>query len=179
MFHSSGSSPDLSCVTHTMMQVCPCGTVAGVKMIQFNTFYITGGIHQAIRWVCGDRHGTTEIVYKKAEGTPLARIAPGLKSVTHCLKVDLYVFDKVDDLFGGIQVGLNSADHKPHINIGNFFMLAVCLENQENGSHPTELRGSLGSRRHERTLGEEGVQAIKGEALHVEHSSQGTEADVP
>ena len=42
-----------------------------------------------------------------------------------------------------------------------------------------EFRGPLGSRGHECALGVEGVQAIKGEALHAEHSSQGTEADVP
>ena len=58
-------------------------------------------------------------------------------------------------------------------------MLAVCLEDQENGSHPTEFGGPLRSRGHECALGKEGAQAIEGEALHVEHSSQGTEADVP
>ena len=97
----------------------------------------------------------------------------------HCLKVDLYVFDEIEDLVGGIQAGLNSADHEPHVNISNFFMPAVHLEDQENGGRSTEFRGPLGSRGHERTLDEEGAQAVKGEVLHAEHPSQGTEADVP
>ena len=152
------------------MQQCKC-IPAGVKMIQFNTFYITGGIHQAIRWVHGDGHGATEIVYKKAKGTPLAGITPGLESITCCLKVDLYVFDEIEDLFGGIQAGFDSADHELHVNIGNFFMLAVCLENQENGGHPAELGGSLRLKRHKCPLCEELPQAVEGEVLHAEHLS--------
>ena len=58
-------------------------------------------------------------------------------------------------------------------------MLAVHLEDQENGGHPTEFGGPLRLRGHECTLSEEGAQAIEREALHAEHSSQGTEADVP
>ena len=162
-----------------MMQVHPCRTVAGVKIIWFNTFYITGGIHQAIRWVSGDGHGTIEIVYKKAKGMPLAGIAPGLESITCHLKVDLYVFDEIEDLFRGIQVRLNSVDHEPHVNIGNFFVLAVHLENQENGGHSAELEGSLKLRRYEHPICKELPQAIKGEALHAERSSQETKADVP
>ena len=161
------------------MQAHPRGTVVGVKMIWFNTFYVTGMIHQAIRWVHGDGHSATEIVYKKAKGTPLAGVAPSLESVMHHLKVDLYVIDKIEDLVGGIQAGFNSADHESHINIGNFFVLAVHLEDQENSSHPAAFGGPLRLRGHEHALGKEGVQAIKGEALHAEHLSQGTEADVP
>ena len=72
---------------------------------------------------------------------PLAGVAPSLKSIVHHLKVNLYVFDEIGDLVWGIQVGFNSADHESHVNIGNLFMLAVCLEDQENGSHPTEFGG--------------------------------------
>ena len=71
-------------------------------MIQFYTFYITGGIHQAIGRVHGDGHSAAEIVYTMAKGAPLARVTAGLESVMHHLKVDLYVFDKTEDLFGGI-----------------------------------------------------------------------------
>ena len=58
-------------------------------------------------------------------------------------------------------------------------MLAICLEDQENGSCPAEFGGPLRLRGHERTLSDEGMQAIEGEALHAECSSQRTEADVP
>ena len=50
-------------VAYTTMQVHPCRTVAGVKMIRFDTFDITGGIHQAIGRVRGDGHSTCEIVH--------------------------------------------------------------------------------------------------------------------
>ena len=42
-----------------------------VKMIRFDAFDITGGIHQAIGRVRGDGHNATEIVHKKAIGAPL------------------------------------------------------------------------------------------------------------
>ena len=154
-----------------MTQARPCRIVAGVKMIRFNILYVAGGIHQAIRRVHGDGHSAIEIVYKKAKGAPLAGVTPGLESVTCRLKVDLYVFDEIEDLVWGIQAGLNSADHESHVNVGNFFVLAVCLEDQENGGHPTELRGSCGSRGHECALGDESTQAVEGEALHAECSS--------
>ena len=128
-------------MAYATMQVHPRWIVAGVKMIQFNIFYVAGGLYQAIKWVCGDRHSIPEIVYKKAKGMPLARVAPGLESITHCLKVNLYVFDKIEDLVWGIQVGLSSADHESHINVSDLFMLAVCLGDQENGSCPAELLG--------------------------------------
>ena len=166
-------------MAYAAMQACPLGTVAGVEMIRFNTFYIIGRIHQAIRWVRGDGHSATEIVYRKTKGMPLARVAPGLESIMRHLKVGLYVFDKIEDLVGGIQAGLNSVDHESHINIGNFFMLAVHQEDQENGSHPAAFGGPLRSRGHERALSKEGSQGVKGGALHAEHSSQGTEVDAP
>ena len=62
-------------------------------------------------------------------------------------------------------------DNESHVNICDLFMLAVCLEDQENGSCPTELGGSLRLRGHEHALCNEFLQAIKGEVLHAEHLS--------
>ena len=89
-------------VAYTTMQAHPHGTVAGVEMIQFDAFDVTGGIHKAIGRVCGDRHGTTEIVHKKTISAPLAGVAPSLESITHCLEVALYVLDEIVDLAGAI-----------------------------------------------------------------------------
>ena len=89
-------------VAYTKMQACLSGTVASVEMIGFNTFDVTGGVHQAIGRVCEDRHNATEIVHKKAIGMPLAGITPGLESITHCPEVALYVLDEIVDLTGAI-----------------------------------------------------------------------------
>ena len=78
-------------VAYATMQAHPHGTVAGVKMIRFDAFDVTGGIHQALGRVHGDGHSTAEIVHKKAIGTPLAGVAPSLESIAHCLEVTLYV----------------------------------------------------------------------------------------
>ena len=106
-------------------------------MIRFDAFDVTGGIHQAIGRVRGDGYSTTEIVHKKTIGVPLVGVTPGLESIMCCLEVALYVLDEIMDLTAAILVGLNSADHESHINVGNFLMPAVCLEHQENGGHPT------------------------------------------
>ena len=87
---------------YTMMQACPRGTVVSVKMIGFDTFDITGGVHQAIGRVREDGHNAAEIIYKKAIGAPLAGIAPGLESVVCHLEVALYVPDEIMDLAGAI-----------------------------------------------------------------------------
>ena len=84
------------------MQAHPCGTVVSVKMIRFDAFDITGGLHQAIGRVHGDEHNVAEIVYKKAIEVPLAGIAPSLESIAHCLEVALYVLDEIVDLAGAI-----------------------------------------------------------------------------
>ena len=52
-------------MAYTTMQAHPCGTVAGVKMIRFDTFDVSGGIHQAMGRVRGDGHSAAEIVHKK------------------------------------------------------------------------------------------------------------------
>ena len=78
-----------------MMQTRPRGTVAGVEMIRFDAFDITGGIHQAIGRVHGDGHSIAEIVHKKAIGVPLVGVTPSLESVMCCLEITLYVLDKI------------------------------------------------------------------------------------
>ena len=87
---------------YTMMQAHPCETVASVEMIGFDTFDITGGVHQAIGRVCGDGHNAAEIVHKKAIDVPLARVTPSLESIACCLEVTLYVLDEIVDLAGAI-----------------------------------------------------------------------------
>ena len=78
---------------YTAVQAHPCGTVLSVEMIGFNTFDVSGGIHQTIGRVCWDGHDTAKIVHKEAIGMPLASITPGLESIAHLLEVDLYVLD--------------------------------------------------------------------------------------
>ena len=124
-------------LAYTTMQVCPQGTVAGVEMIPFDAFDVTGGIHQAIGRVRGDGHSATEVVHKKAIGAPLARVVPSLEGIAHCLEVTLYVLDKIEDLVGVISMGINTADHESHVNVGNFLVPAVRLKNQEDGGHST------------------------------------------
>ena len=120
----------------TMMQACPRRTVVSVKMIGFDAFDITGGVHQAIGRVRGDGHNPAKIVQKKAIGAPLAGVTPSLESVVCCPEVTIYVLDEIVDLAGAIQAGIYSADQESHVNFDNFLMPAVHLEHQENGSHP-------------------------------------------
>ena len=87
---------------YTTMQAYPCRTVPSVKMIRLDTFDITGGVHQTIVRVHWDGHNAAEIVHKKAIGTPLARVAPSLESIVHCLEVTFYVLDEVIDLAGAV-----------------------------------------------------------------------------
>ena len=87
---------------HTTMQAHPHGTVTSVKMIGFDAFDVTGGIHQAIGRVHGDGHNASEIVHIKAIGTPLAEVAPSLESVVCRSEVALYVLVEIGDLAGAI-----------------------------------------------------------------------------
>ena len=87
---------------HTMMQAHPHGTVMSVKMIGFDAFDVTGGIHQAIGRVRRDGHNAAEIVHEKAIGVPLAGVVPSLESVAHHSEVALYVLDEIRDLAGDI-----------------------------------------------------------------------------
>ena len=87
---------------YTTMQARPHRTVPSVKMIRFDAFDVTGGVHQAIGRVHGDGHNTTEIVHKEAIGTPLARVTPSFESVACRPEVTLYVLDEVTDLAGAV-----------------------------------------------------------------------------
>ena len=87
---------------YTTMQAHPHGTVASVKMIRFDAFEVTGGVHQAIGRVHGDGHNAAEIVHEKVIRVPLAGVAPGLESIMCHLEVTLYVLDEIMDLAGAI-----------------------------------------------------------------------------
>ena len=87
---------------YATMQAHPNGTVEGVKMIRFDAFDVTGGVHQAIGRIRGDGHNATEIVHEKAISAPLAGVAPGLESIVCCLEVTLCVLDEIVDLAGAI-----------------------------------------------------------------------------
>ena len=84
-----------------------------------------------------------KVADKEAKGMPLARVTSGLKSVMRCLEVDLYVLDEVQNLVWSIQVGLDPEDNESHVDICDLLMLAVCLEDQEDGRSPAELRRAL------------------------------------
>ena len=55
---------------------------------------------------------------------------PSLEGIAHLPEIDIYVLDEVVDLVGAVEVAINSADHKSHINIDNPLVLAVCLEHK-------------------------------------------------
>ena len=80
---------------YAAMQAHPHQIVVGVNMIWIHIPHVAGGVYQAVRRVCGDGHGTPKVADKKAKCTPLAGIASSLKSIMCCLKVNLYVLDKV------------------------------------------------------------------------------------
>ena len=87
---------------YTSVQAHPRRTVPSVKMIGFDAFDITSGVHQAIGRVHGDGHNATEIVHKQAIGMPLAGITPGLESIACHPEVALYVLDEIVYLAGAI-----------------------------------------------------------------------------
>ena len=87
---------------YTMMQAHPRRTVTSVRMVRFDAFDATGGIHQAIGRVCGDGHNAAEIVHKEAIGVALAGVTPGLESIVCHPEVALYVLDETGDLAGAI-----------------------------------------------------------------------------
>ena len=71
------------------------------------------------------------------------------------------------------------ADDESYIDVSDLLMLVICLEDEENGCSPIELEGALWHRGHERTLGDESLQAVKRDALHTEGLQYGTEVNVP
>ena len=58
-------------------------------------------------------------------------------------------------------------------------MSVICLEDKENGCHPTELKGTLHHGGHKCTLCNEFPQVVKGNVLHVEGMLYRAEVDVP
>ena len=161
------------------MQTCSGRVVAGVEVIRLHILHIAHEINEAIRWVRGDGHHTPIVVDKEAEGAPLAQVTPGFKGVTHCFQVDLYVRHEVENLFWGIEAGLDVVDYESYIDISDLLMLVVCLEDKENGCSPTELESALRHRGHKRALCDEFPQVVQGNALHAEGMLYGAEADVP
>ena len=61
----------------------------------------------------------------------------------------------------------------------NDLLVVICLEDEEYGCHPTELKGALHCRRHTCVLCDELLQVVQGNALHVKGVLDGAEADVP
>ena len=153
--------------------------VVGVKVVQLHVLHIAHGINKAIRWVCGDRHHVPIVVDKEAEGTPLTQITSSFKGVVCCFQVDLYVRHEVQDLFLGIEAGLDMAYYKSYTDIGDLLMLVICLEDEEYGCCPTELEGALCHGGHKCPLCNEILQVVQGNALHVKGALDGSEADVP
>ena len=104
-------------MAHAAVQVCSHWVVVGVKVVWLHIPHVTRGVDEAVQWIHGDGHCTPIVADEEAKSTPLASFAPGLKSITHHLEVTLYILDKVQDLVQSIQVGIDPADHEPHIDI--------------------------------------------------------------
>ena len=166
-------------VPYAVAQACSSQVVVGVKVVWFHIPHIARWVDEAVRQIHGDGHGAPIVADKEAKGLPLAGVAPGLKSIAHHLEVNLYILNKVQDLVWSLQVGLDPADHEPHIDICDPFMLAVCLEDKGDGSSPAELGRALWWQGHKRALSDEFPQMLKRDVLHVEGSSYGIKANVP
>ena len=96
-----------------------------------------------------------------------------------CFQVDLYVGHEVQDLFWGIEAGLDAAYYEPYVEVGDLLVLVIHFEDEEYGCHPTELEGALHSGGHKCTFCNELPQVVQGNALHVQGALDGAEADVP
>ena len=162
-----------------MVQVSSGGFVVGVKVDWFHVLHIARGINEAIRRVCGDRHHALIVVDKEAKGMPPTWITSSFKGVVCCFQVDLHVRHEVQDLFWGIEAGINMAYYESYVDIGDLLMLVICLKDEEYGFHPTELKGALCHRRHKHALCDELPQVVQGNALYVKGALDGAEADIP
>ena len=76
------------------MQQCRW-VVAGVEVVQLYVPHVACGVNEAVTWVRGDGHGAPIVADEEAKGMPLAGVAPSLKSISHCLEVNLYVLNEV------------------------------------------------------------------------------------
>ena len=166
-------------MANAVVQGCSCQVVVGIKVVWLHIPHIAGWVDEAVQRICGNGHHTPIVADKEVKGTPLAGVTPGLKSIPCHLEIDLYVPDKVQNLVWSIQVGLDPVDNESHVDICDLLMRAVCLEDQEDGSSPTELWRALQSGGHECDLSDEFLQMVKRDALHAECSSYGTKAKVP
>ena len=110
---------------------------------------------------------------------PLTWITSSFKGIMCHFQVNLYVRHKVQDLFWGIEVGLDAAYYESYVDISDLLMLVICLEDGEYGCHPTELEGALCHGKHKHALCNELPQVVQGNALHVKGLLDGAEADVP
>ena len=110
---------------------------------------------------------------------PLTQITSSFKGIACRFQVDLYVGHKVQDLFWGIEVGLDAAYYESYVHVGDLLMLVVHLEDKEYGCHPAELEGALCHRGHKCTLCDEFPQVVQGNALYVVGILDGAEANVP
>ena len=128
-----------SSTAHAVVQACTHWVVVGVEVVWVHVPNVAHWVDGAVWRIHGDGHCTLIVADEEAKGTPLARVTSGFKSITHCLEVALYVLNKVQDLVQSIQVGIDPVDHETHIDICDPFMLAICLENQEDGCSPAEL----------------------------------------
>ena len=168
-----------SSTVHAVVQACSCQVVVGIKVVWLHIPHIARWVDEAVQQICGDGHCTPIVTDEEARGTPFAQVAPSLKSVVCRLEVTLYIPNKFQDLVQSIQAGIDPVDHEPHIDVCDPFMLAICLEDQEDGSSPAELRRALQQWGHECTLSDEFPQMLKRDALHAEGLPYGTKANVP
>ena len=162
-----------------MAQVSSGRVVVGVEVVQLHILHVAHGINEAIRWVRGDRHHALIVVDKETEGMPLTWITSSFKGITCRFQVDLYVGHKVQDLFWGIEAGLDVAYYKSYVDISDLLMLVIHLEGKEYGCHPTELKGALHSRRRKMCPQQRASTGSPGNVLHVKGALDGAEADVP
>ena len=165
-------------MANAAVQASSSRIVVGVEVVRLHVPQVAHGINEAIRWVHGDQHHTLIVVDKEAKGASPTWITPSFKGVMCLFQVDLYVRHKVQDLFWGVEMGLDTADYESYVDVGDLLMLVIRLEDEEYGC-PTELEGALHCRRHKCALCDELLQVVQGNVLHVKGALDGAEADVP
>ena len=166
-------------MAYAVAQVSSGRAVAGVKVVQLYILHIAHGINEAIRQVPGDQHHALIVVDKEAKGAPLTWITSSFKGAMCHFQINLYVRHKVQDLFWGVEAGIDVAYYKSYVDVGDLLMLVICLKDEKYGCHPPELKGALCHRRHKCTLCDELPQVVQGNALHVKGVLDGAEVDVP
>ena len=128
-----------SSMAHAAAQVCSHQVVAGIKVVWLHIPHVARGVDKAVQWICRDGHCAPIVADEEVKGAPLAQVTHSLKSIALYLEVTLNVPNKVQDLVQSIQVGIDPVDHKPHIDVCDPFVLAVHLEDQEDGCGSAEL----------------------------------------